>query len=87
MSARLCPRLGFSHSQVIMLLVVHNLSPSQTCISRVPELNIYIYIYISADPWVVCWTLLGGFLTGERSDAAVVGSGNKAMGKSSLLTF
>ena len=27
------------------------------------------------------------FLTGERSDAAVVGSGNKAMGKSSLLTF
>ena len=26
-------------------------------------------------------------LTGERSDAAVVGSGNKAMGKSSLLTF
>ena len=27
------------------------------------------------------------FFTGERSDAAVVGSGNKAMGKSSLLTF
>ena len=27
------------------------------------------------------------FLTDERSDAAVVGSGNKAMGKSSLLTF
>ena len=27
------------------------------------------------------------FLTGERSDVAVVGSGNKAMGKSSLLTF
>ena len=27
------------------------------------------------------------FLTGERSDAAVVGSGKKAMGKSSLLTF
>ena len=27
------------------------------------------------------------FLTDERSDAAVVGSGNKAMGKSPLLTF
>ena len=27
------------------------------------------------------------FLADERSDAAVVGSGNKAMGKSSLLTF
>ena len=27
------------------------------------------------------------FLTAERSDAAVVGSGNKAMGKSSLLSF
>ena len=27
------------------------------------------------------------FLTDERSDAAVVGSGNKAMGTSSLLTF
>ena len=27
------------------------------------------------------------FLTGERSDAAVVGSGSKAIGKSSLLTF
>ena len=26
------------------------------------------------------------FLTGERSDAAVVGSGNKAMGKSPFLT-
>ena len=27
------------------------------------------------------------FLTDERSDAAVVGSGNKAMGTSPLLTF
>ena len=27
------------------------------------------------------------FLTDERSDAAVVGSGNKAMGKSPFLTF
>ena len=27
------------------------------------------------------------FLTDERSDAAVVGSGNKAMGESPLLTF
>ena len=27
------------------------------------------------------------FLTDERSDAAVVGSDNKAMGKSSFLTF
>ena len=27
------------------------------------------------------------FLTAERSDAAVVGSGNKAMGTSPLLTF
>ena len=27
------------------------------------------------------------FLTDERSDAAVVGSGSKAMGKSPLLTF
>ena len=27
------------------------------------------------------------FLTGERSDAAVVGSGNKAVGKSPLLMF
>ena len=33
------------------------------------------------------WILLVFFLTGKRSDAAVVGSGNKAMGKSSLLTF
>ena len=27
------------------------------------------------------------FLTDDRSDAAVVGSGNKAMGKSPFLTF
>ena len=30
---------------------------------------------------------VGLFLTDERSDAAVVGSGNKAMGKSPFLTF
>ena len=30
---------------------------------------------------------VGLFLTDDRSDAAVVGSGNKAMGTSPLLTF
>ena len=38
-------------------------------------------------PHRLCLDPVSVFVTGEHSDAAVVGSGNKAMGKSSLLTF
>ena len=79
------------------------LDPASTLLKLVLLTVLVLRLFVTPDPrimsalmlWTSFNTLRKGhvdsrkifFLTGERSDAAVVGSGNKAMGKSSLLTF
>ena len=61
------------------------LNPASTPLKLVLLTVLDLCLFLMPDPRLLDPVSL--FLTGERSDAAVVGSGNKAMGKSSLLTF
>ena len=61
------------------------LDPASTPLKLVLLTVLDLCLFFMPDPRLL--DPVNQFLTDERSDAAVVGSGNKAMGKSSLLTF
>ena len=61
-------------------LALHRLHPVPASSTRFLDLCLFMPDPRLLDP-------VGLFLTDDRSDAAVVGSGNKAMGTSPLLTF
>ena len=61
------------------------LDPASTPLKLVLLTVLDLCLFFMPDPRLLDPISL--FFTDERSDAAVVGSGNKAMGKSPLLTF